>query len=87
MLFFFISVINFFDCVCRRLGLFCIKIYQFLISPFVVMSCKFSPSCSEYAKEQLRKKNFLSAVLLIIIRIVRCNPLSAIHVSKTKNKN
>lgn len=38
--------------------------------------CRFTPSCSEYAKKCFMKFNFFKAFILSIYRILRCNPLS-----------
>ncbi len=38
--------------------------------------CKFSPSCSEYAKIAYENKNFFYATILTFYRIIRCNPFS-----------
>lgn len=51
-----------------------IKFYQYLISPFFYNSCKFDPSCSEYALECFKNFNFFKASFKSIIRILKCNP-------------
>ncbi|HOK39940.1 MAG TPA: membrane protein insertion efficiency factor YidD [bacterium] len=52
-----------------------IKFYQKYISIFIPPVCRFEPSCSEYAILSLKKYNLFKALLLIIKRIIRCNPL------------
>jgi putative membrane protein insertion efficiency factor len=39
-------------------------------------SCKFRPTCSEYAEMALQNYNIFKAAFLIIWRLCRCNPLS-----------
>ena len=39
-------------------------------------ACKFFPTCSSYAIEALEKHGALKGVLLIIMRLLRCNPWS-----------
>jgi putative membrane protein insertion efficiency factor len=39
-------------------------------------TCKYVPSCSQYAKEAIRKYNVIQAFFKIIIRILKCNPFS-----------
>lgn len=66
----------------NSLILFIIRIYQGILSPSKgVLSvgyhtCKFIPSCSEYAYEAFQKKHFFKALFLSIKRIFRCNPFS-----------
>ena len=38
--------------------------------------CRYSPSCSNYAKEAFQKFNFFKAFFLTTYRILRCNPFS-----------
>ena len=38
--------------------------------------CRFTPSCSHYAEEALRTRRLLPAVVLVVWRILRCNPLT-----------
>ena len=53
---------------------FVIAVYQRLISPFIGPTCRFYPSCSQYAKEAVLKHGALRGVSLGIRRIARCNP-------------
>lgn len=53
--------------------LFFISIYQNFISPLIPPSCRYYPSCSNYAKDSL-KNHGLPGVLLILKRILKCNP-------------
>jgi putative membrane protein insertion efficiency factor len=39
-------------------------------------TCKFSPSCTEYAKEAVRTMPFHKAMILIVKRLLRCNPFA-----------
>jgi hypothetical protein len=56
--------------------LLCLPIvfYQTCISPFTPPSCRFTPSCSEYAKQALKKHGPIKGLRLAIWRILRCNP-------------
>lgn len=51
--------------------------YQRWISRWLPPSCRFHPSCSNYAIEALRTRTLPRALLMITWRIARCNPLSA----------
>ena len=53
-----------------------INTYQKRISPNTNPHCKYSPTCSAYAKEAFLKFNFFYALILSVYRILRCNPLS-----------
>lgn len=39
--------------------------------------CRFYPSCGEFAQEAIKKLPLFSAVLIIIKRILRCNPINS----------
>ncbi len=39
-------------------------------------TCRYHPTCSQYAKEAFQKRNFFYALWLTFYRIIRCNPLS-----------
>ncbi|MGA0415816.1 MAG: membrane protein insertion efficiency factor YidD [Flavobacteriaceae bacterium] len=51
-----------------------IKIYQYLLSPLLPPSCRYTPTCSHYAKEALVKHGLLKGGYLAIKRISRCTP-------------
>jgi len=53
-----------------------IKLYQYFISPMFVPSCRFTPSCSQYALEAYAKYGFFHGTRLSAWRILRCNPWS-----------
>ncbi|MCR5069902.1 MAG: membrane protein insertion efficiency factor YidD [Prevotella sp.] len=51
-----------------------IWIYQKCISPFTPAACRFTPTCSQYAKEAIIKHGPIKGLALAIWRILRCNP-------------
>tara|TARA_B100001778_G_scaffold321397_1_gene312730 strand:+ start:280 stop:489 length:210 start_codon:yes stop_codon:yes gene_type:complete len=51
-----------------------IIIYQRIVSPFTPSSCRFTPTCSNYALEAIKKKDLITAVKMIIKRISKCHP-------------
>lgn len=53
-----------------------IKIYQKYISPLSMPKCRFYPTCSNYGIQAYKKYNFFKATILVIFRILRCNPFS-----------
>ena len=53
-----------------------IKFYQKCISPLKGPTCRFSPSCSQYAIEAIMEWGVIIGILLAFWRILRCNPFS-----------
>ena len=53
-----------------------VRLYQLLLSPLLGGSCKFHPSCSEYALAALREHGLLRGSALAGRRVLRCNPWS-----------
>ncbi|HAY30042.1 MULTISPECIES: membrane protein insertion efficiency factor YidD [Alistipes] len=51
-----------------------IWIYRHCISPFTPPSCRFTPTCSEYCAEALRKHGLFKGSYLGLRRILRCHP-------------
>jgi uncharacterized protein len=51
-----------------------IKIYKYAISPFLPMACRYTPTCSQYAIEALKKHGPLKGLYLATKRIISCNP-------------
>lgn len=52
-----------------------IRGYQITLSPIVGGQCRFWPSCSNYALEACRVHDPVRAVMLIMGRLLRCQPL------------
>ncbi|MEG2614432.1 MAG: membrane protein insertion efficiency factor YidD [Alistipes sp.] len=51
-----------------------VKFYQLCISPFTPPSCRYTPTCSQYAVEALRKYGPIKGLWLAVRRIARCHP-------------
>ena len=51
-----------------------IYFYKGAISPLTPPSCRFTPSCSTYAIEAIRRHGRLRGLYLAIRRILRCHP-------------
>ncbi|MCI1778451.1 MAG: membrane protein insertion efficiency factor YidD [Bacteroidales bacterium] len=51
-----------------------VKFYQLFISPLKPQSCRFTPTCSEYAIEALKKHGPFKGLYLAVKRIMRCHP-------------
>jgi len=52
-----------------------IVVYQKLISPMLLPSCRFYPSCSSYARLALKKYGIIKGGILSLTRILKCHPL------------
>lgn len=51
-----------------------IKLYQIFLSPYLPNSCRFTPTCSVYSVEALKKHGFFKGLWLSVRRISRCHP-------------
>lgn len=51
-----------------------VRFYQLAISPMLPPACRFTPSCSQYAIEALRRHGPLRGSYLAVKRILRCHP-------------
>ena len=51
-----------------------IRGYQVLLSPFVGNQCRFTPTCSQYAREAVEKHGAFKGSWLAIRRVSRCHP-------------
>lgn len=53
-----------------------IQFYRKYISPLKKPSCRYIPTCSQYAIEAITKYGFLKGGFISIKRILRCHPFS-----------
>ncbi|MBT3354643.1 MAG: membrane protein insertion efficiency factor YidD [Candidatus Scalindua sp.] len=51
-----------------------IQVYQIVLSPISRPSCRFYPTCSQYAVEAIEKRGVVVGLLKGIWRVIRCNP-------------
>lgn len=51
-----------------------VKIYQYVISPAIGPKCRYTPTCSQYAIEALKKYGLFKGGWLAIKRISSCHP-------------
>jgi putative membrane protein insertion efficiency factor len=51
-----------------------LRAYQYALSPMLGRSCRFFPSCSEYAIEALGRHGTLRGSYLAARRVLRCHP-------------
>jgi putative membrane protein insertion efficiency factor len=53
-----------------------IRLYKRTLSPMLPPSCRFSPSCSQYALEAMERYGLFKGGALGIYRLLRCHPFS-----------
>jgi hypothetical protein len=58
----------------KKILLFLIKLYQYVISPLLTPRCRYQPSCSAYAEEAIQRFGIIQGSFLAIKRISRCHP-------------
>lgn len=51
-----------------------VRVYQIMISPYTPATCRYSPTCSQYTLEALKKHGILKGGRLSIKRICSCHP-------------
>ena len=51
-----------------------IRAYQLLVSPMLAPSCRFLPSCSDYAAEAVARHGAVRGLYLAMRRLLRCHP-------------
>jgi len=51
-----------------------IKCYQWIVSPWIGPKCRYTPSCSEYGVQALKKYGLFKGGWLTLKRISRCHP-------------
>ena len=52
-----------------------IKLYQYILSPYLGNNCRYLPTCSEYFIESLKEFGFLKGSFLGLKRILSCHPI------------
>lgn len=63
--------------VARRTVLATLRLYKLLLSPLFAGSCRFVPSCSDYASEAVSRYGVLKGAWLAAKRLGRCHPLGS----------
>jgi uncharacterized protein len=48
--------------------------YKWLLSPLMPPSCRYVPTCSEYAMEAIERYGIWHGAILSIWRVLRCHP-------------
>lgn len=53
-----------------------LRSYKNIISPLLPQSCRFTPTCSEYAIEAVQQRGVIRGLLLAGFRLLRCHPFA-----------
>ena len=59
----------------RAVALKAIRAYKIIVSPWLPAACRFSPTCSEYAFEEIDRYGFARGFPRALSRLLRCHPL------------
>lgn len=62
--------------ILQNFGLKAIRFYQKSISPLAPGSCRYYPTCSNYAIDAIAVHGFFKGTAMAIWRVLRCNPFS-----------
>ena len=54
-----------------------IRAYQLMISPWTLPSCRFTPTCSEFARQAIATFGVIRGLVLTTRRLLRCHPFHA----------
>jgi len=57
-----------------RILIVALRVYQWVVSPYLGPTCRFLPSCSEYAIDALRTHGVLRGSAFAVRRVLRCHP-------------
>ena len=60
----------------KNAAIYMLRLYKGYVSPLFGTSCRFVPTCSEYAQEALKEYGLLQGGLMAVWRVLRCNPFS-----------
>ena len=64
-----------------------ITLYQRFLSPILGSSCRFYPTCSDYALESLKKYGLFSGSILTVKRLCKCHPFHTGGLDEVPLKN
>ncbi|GIV26219.1 MAG: putative membrane protein insertion efficiency factor [Bacteroidia bacterium] len=58
----------------KYIAILLIRLYQLVLSPVLPNACRFTPTCSQYTLEAVKKYGFFKGLWLGLKRISRCRP-------------
>lgn len=60
--------------IIRKLVSSPIRVYQYMIRPYLGFQCRFHPSCSHYGLDAIETHGVLRGLILLLRRLLRCHP-------------
>jgi hypothetical protein len=60
--------------VVKKILILLIRFYQLAISPLIPPSCRFTPTCSQYAIDAIERHGPIRGLYLAVHRLLRCHP-------------
>lgn len=60
----------------KRFFILCIRLYQKSKNPLTNGSCRFTPTCSQYALQAIERHGAFFGGVLAVWRLLRCNPFA-----------
>lgn len=61
----------------KKTIIYLIKAYKWMISPLLPPSCRFHPTCSDYAMEAFSRHGAPAGAFLSVYRLLRCHPFNS----------
>ncbi len=58
----------------KKIAISLVRMYQLVLSPLLPSSCRYTPTCSQYTIEAIKKYGVFKGIWLGLKRIWRCNP-------------
>ena len=58
----------------KQIVIFIVRAYRLILSPYLPPSCRYRPTCSQYAEEALNKYGLFKGGMLALKRISQCHP-------------
>ncbi len=59
----------------KPIALGMLRLYKRWVSPSLLPSCRYVPSCAEYAMEAIDRYGFFRGAGMSALRLLRCHPL------------
>lgn len=60
--------------IARKFVLLLLRGYKWMLSPMLPPSCRYVPTCSEYAMEAVERYGAVRGGWMAMMRILRCHP-------------